>query len=360
MENNTLFILYSVYFITIIIFSIVIITILLRFVNTLGIREANATIIRWSLTSKPALGGITFFICFLITIASGIFFFSPEKIFHYKPFIGLVASVMIAYMMGLADDAYNSRPWIKFYVQFICGMLFILTDNYIEISGIIYLDYTLTILWTIGIMNSINMLDNMDAISTVVSLFILIMVMATIYLSGNIYSFDFLILLAICSSLIGFLFYNWNPSKMFMGDTGSQFLGVILAYFGIKYCWNGFDVEIEYIQAKQFAFTLIAFLPTILDTAVVVTMRVISGKSPFVGGKDHTTHNLSYLGLTDSQVAFVFIGLSVISLFAGICIKQIIIGWTHLLTALCLLYFFALYSLMIWIVYKNKKNGKYK
>lgn len=359
MENNTLFIIYSLYFITIIIFSIVINTILLRFVNTLGIREANANVIRWNSTSKPALGGITFFICFLITIATGVFFFNPDKIFQYKPFLGLIASVMIAFMMGLADDAYNTRPWIKFFVQFLCGIIFILTGNYIQISGNIYLDFTLTVLWTVGIMNSINMLDNMDAISTVVSLFILILIMITTYLSGDIFSFDFLILLAICASLIGFLFYNWYPSKMFMGDTGSQFLGVILAYYGIKICWNGFDVQTEYIQAKQFAFTLIAYLPTILDTSVVVTMRILAGKSPFIGGKDHTTHNLSYIGLTDSQVAFVFIGLSVISLFTGICIKQIIIGWSHLLTAFCLLYFFVLYSLMLKIHYKNKKDGKF-
>jgi UDP-GlcNAc:undecaprenyl-phosphate GlcNAc-1-phosphate transferase len=356
MENNTLFIFYSVYFITLVIFSIIINTILLRFANTLGIRDYNTTIIRWNTSSKPALGGITFFISFLISIACSVFFFSTDNLFLHKPFMGLISSVMIAFMMGLADDAYNTRPWIKFFVQLLCGVILILTDNFITITGIQYLDYVLTIIWTIGIMNSINMLDNMDAIATLVSLFIFITILTCIYLSGQIYSFDFFLLLAICASLIGFLFYNWYPSKMFMGDTGSQFLGIILAYFGIKYCWNGFDVQIEYIQAKQLAFTLITFLPTILDTAVVVTTRIFSGKSPFVGGKDHTTHNLAYLGLSDSQVAFVFVGLSVISLFVAISIKQIIIGWSHVYTVLCLLYFFVLYWLMLIIINRNKNK----
>lgn len=359
MENNEyLFWIYSLYFIFITAFTVIINSILLKFSKTLGIREQEQTIIRWSTVSKPALGGITFFIAFLITLASFSIFFHNDFNFHNKSFLGMIAAATMAFMMGLADDAYNTKPVLKFTVQVLCGVIMIASGNYIQTTPYEWLNYSLTIIWVVGIMNSINMLDNMDAITTSVSAGIIVMMMVCISISGDIQNLDFLILLGILSGLIGFLFHNWHPSKMFMGDTGSQFLGVILAFYGIKYFWNASDYFGQVIQAKQICLVLISFSLPLLDTSIVFINRISRKSSPFIGGKDHTTHHLSYLGLSDSQVAFIYIGLSMISLFCVIVIQRLINGWSHLLTLVFWFGFFVVFSALFYITRTSKKDGK--
>ncbi|MCB9189713.1 MAG: hypothetical protein H6599_10590 [Flavobacteriales bacterium] len=79
----------------------------------------------------------------------------------------------------------------------------------------------------------------MDGITTSVSLAIIVICLISLIVSRGFATFDYMVMLGICAALIGFLFFNWHPSKMFMGDTGSQFIGMFLAYIGIKYLWNG-------------------------------------------------------------------------------------------------------------------------
>lgn len=335
-------------------FTVLVNGILLKFSRTLGIRERTTTIIRWSAVSKPALGGITFFIVFLITLACFPLFFPGETYFQNKEAIGLVLVCILAFMMGLADDAYNTKPVLKFSVQFLCGIVLYFSGVYIQTTPWEWLNIALTLLWVAGIMNSINMLDNMDGISTSVSAGIIAIFILCIVLTGNMMEFELFVLVGVLASLAGFLFHNWHPSRMFMGDTGSQFLGVFLAYFGIKLFWNGVDNSGQVIQAKQFTLVLIGFMPTLLDTGVVVINRLLKGKSPFVGGKDHTTHHLSYLGFSDSQVGFIFIGITFISGILVYLMLQIIDEWTHLITLLFWCYFFSVFCLLFFITRKNR------
>jgi len=344
-------------FIFTLVFSILFNTILLRFASTLGIRENMTTISRWSSSQKPALGGITFFISFLISVSfHSIFFNSYISIFNNLQALGVIATVSIAFLMGLADDAYNTKPFLKFAVQGICSVILILTNNYINISPNEYFNYVLTFLWVVGIMNSINMLDNMDGITASVSITIIASVFVSLKIGNELSLFDSLILIGVMGSLCGFLFHNWNPSRMFMGDTGSQFLGMFLAYFGIKYLWNSSDFNGEHIPAKQFSTVLVAFILPIVDTTFVTISRLLKKKSPFVGGKDHTTHHLSYLGLSDSQVAFLFVGLGGFSVFLVLIINRFITGWTHIFTMVFALYF-VLLLLIVFIIKHNIKKA---
>jgi UDP-GlcNAc:undecaprenyl-phosphate GlcNAc-1-phosphate transferase len=258
--------------------------------------------------------------------------------------------------MGLADDAYNTKPFLKFSAQLFCGFIMIITDNYIQISPYEWFNYTLTILWVAGLMNSINMLDNMDAIATIVTIFIILMMLCVLAINHNYNGFEFFVLLGVGAGLIGFLFHNWYPSKMFMGDTGSQFLGVFLAWFSIKLLWNSHDFQGEPIQFKQFSCVLIAFALPLIDTGIVSINRIRKGKSPFVGGKDHTTHHLGYIGLSDSQVAMVFIGLSSISLFIIIAILRFIQDWGMIYTFLCAGYFVFLFIVFFYITMIGEKK----
>lgn len=361
MEKEELFWIFSFFFVSIIIFTIMINTILLRFATNLGIRDKETTLIRWSSASKPSLGGISFFIVFFISLSAYSIFFDSSHVMRNASALGLIVTCLLGFLMGLADDAYNTKPILKFSAQVFCGILMILTDNYIQITPFEWMNYTLTILWVAGLMNSINMLDNMDAITTVVSIFIILMMLCVLAINHNYNGFEFFVLLGVGGGLIGFLFHNWHPSKMFMGDTGSQFLGVFLAWFSIKLLWNAHDYYDQPIQFKQFSCVLIAFALPLIDTGVVSINRLRRGQSPFVGGRDHTTHHLSYIGLSDSQVAMIFIGLSTISLLIIVAILRFVENWETLYTILCAGYFVILFAAFFYLTQvSGKKDEKPK
>lgn len=342
-------------FIFTLVFSILINTILLKFAATLGIRENNGEIVRWSPTQKPALGGITFFISFLISLSFHSVFFSVYgNVFNNMQAVGVLSSVSLAFLMGLADDAYNTKPVLKLLVQAACSVLLVATDSYIKITDYEYFNYILTFLWVVGIMNSINMLDNMDGITTSVSIMIIGAIFVSLKIGNELSLFDSLLLMGVMGSLCGFLFHNWNPSKMFMGDTGSQFLGMFLAYYGIKYLWNSSDFNGEHIPTKQLCSVLIAFMLPIVDTTFVTISRLMRKQSPFVGGKDHSTHYLSYMGFSDSQVGFVFAGLSGLSVFLVFLLNRFVSGWSHSLTAAVFGYFILLLTVMFY--FKIRKS----
>jgi len=146
---------------------------------------------------------------------------------------------------------------------------------------------------------------------------------------GTIDSLDLLISVGIFGSLIAFLYFNWNPSKMYMGDTGSQFLGIFLAIIGIKYFWNDLDSVAGISVSKQILLVILGFILPIVDTTIVVINRLSKGKSPFIGGKDHTTHSLAHLGLSERQVAYTFIIISLISTSLIIITRYYIEIWAH-------------------------------
>ena len=147
-------------------------------------------------------------------------------------------------------------------------------------------------------MNCINMLDNMDGITSSVSL---IIGLALTSLSHN---SDTFILLALLASLSAFLIWNWNPATMYMGDNGSQLLGVLLSYFSIKYVWNSGNTIIG-VNYEQIIFISLMFLIPMTDTITVAINRFIGGHSPFVGDKYHTTHCLVYKGFSISKAVLL-------------------------------------------------------
>ena len=127
-HNQYLFIVYSVFFISIVLFCLLINTILLKFSTTLGIRENEKPIIRWSSISRPALGGISFYISFLISTACYGVFFEEHTLFNDSQAIGILSATSLAFLMGLADDAYNTKPFLKFFVQVLCGIILIFSS----------------------------------------------------------------------------------------------------------------------------------------------------------------------------------------------------------------------------------------
>ncbi|MEZ5010027.1 MAG: MraY family glycosyltransferase [Chitinophagales bacterium] len=322
--------------------------IFLRFTTNLGTRSSGE--VRFASTSKPSVGGFTFYISFLLCFIS-INLLSPQYLAsETKQIAGLFAASSLGFMLGFADDAYNTNPVLKFSGQIVCGLILVFTDLYIPLfptgmTGAFLINSIFTVIWVIGIMNSLNMLDNMDAITTSIS--ICIMSCGLYMLSLNNFSdvFTTLLLIGGIATLVSFLFYNWYPAKMYMGDTGSQFIGVFLAAIAIKLFWNFKDPGTNTLQLKQFLIPLLAFIMPVIDTTTVFIRRIARGQSPFTGGADHTTHHLAYLGLPVPVVGFIFIGVNMLSiLFIHILKSQT--EWNYVYSFLVIGYFLILFLVM--------------
>lgn len=324
-------------------FSILINGLLLKFSKNLGIRNYQDYIIRWSAETKPSLGGISFYIVFLFSIIFYAIIFGEDDVFRNAKLLGLLTAGTFAFLLGLADDAYNTRPLLKLAAQIITGLILVYTGSYLPISNVLWIDGVFTILWVVGVMNSVNMLDNMDGITTSVSIFILLASSFGYFWIFNQTSSIWLVLnFAIIGALIGFLYYNWNPSKIFMGDAGSMFLGLFLAFTSIDSLWN---VGLHYENHRWIGMliTLVAFTPAASDTLSVIINRLRKGKSPMIGGKDHTTHHLVYKGLKDYQVTYFFVFIGTLSaLFSALMIY--LVSQNHIYPAA----FFALFFILVF------------
>lgn len=353
-EKTYLFLIYALYFIGTIVLSFLINGIFLKFASTLGIRNSSETIIRWSSTSKPSLGGISFYLIFLLSIICYSIFFKEPHILLNKRLLGLLAACTLAFLMGLSDDAYNTRPLLKFLIQVSCGLILITTGTYIRMFSNDAFNYALTMFWVVGLMNSINMLDNMDGITTIVSIAVILNAILIIKLNCSVNTVNVFALIGVMAALIGFLYFNWHPSKMFMGDTGSQFLGLFLAAMGIIYFWNPINASEDYIQSKHFFMTLLTFAIPIIDTTTVVVNRIAKGRSPFVGGKDHTTHSLFFMGVTEKRIAILYFGICLVSMFFNLLIVKYITNWSILHIILFAIYFI----LLFWLLYAPARKHR--
>ncbi|MCX6295623.1 MAG: MraY family glycosyltransferase [Bacteroidetes bacterium] len=318
-------------------------------------RNTPENMIRWSPEAKPSLGGISFYLIFLISIASFSIFFEQNNLAQNNRLLGLLASSTLAFLMGLSDDAYNTKPILKFTIQICCALILIATGTYIKIFSNVYFDYALSFFWIVAIMNSINMLDNMDGITTIVSITIILSALFILFINKDGYKIETIILIGVMAALFGFLFYNWHPAKIFMGDTGSQFLGLFLAAIGINYFWNTPDAHHELIQSKQFFVTILTFAIPIIDTTSVVINRLISGHSPFIGGKDHTTHAFYFLGVTEKRIALMYAGICFISMLFNYLIITSIKEWSYLHIILFSIYFLLLFRFMYSPTRRNLK-----
>jgi UDP-GlcNAc:undecaprenyl-phosphate/decaprenyl-phosphate GlcNAc-1-phosphate transferase len=337
-------------------FSILVNGLLLRFSKNLGIRNYQEYIIRWSSQTKPSLGGISFYISFLFTIIIYAIVFAEDDVFRNVKLLGLFGAGTLAFLLGLADDAYNTKPLLKLFAQTASGIILVLTGSVLRISNDFYVDGMFTVIWVIAVMNSVNMLDNMDGITTVTSISILLASSFGFYwILGQTSSSWLVMNFSMIGALLGFLYYNWNPSKIYMGDAGSQFLGLFLAFTSIDSFWN---VGVEYGNHRWIGMLicLVAFTPAAADTLTVIINRLRKGKSPMVGGKDHTTHHLVYMGLNDKQVGIVFVLLGLLSALLASTMIYLVSIDSSFPVYLLALFFFIVFFILFRITQKFKEN----
>ena len=173
-------------------------------------------------------------------------------------------------------------------------------------------------------MNAFNLLDNMDGIVALVALVITVCCAYVVYCNSGIWNYLFLLNIGIIGAVSGFVIYNFYPSRIFMGDSGSQFLGLFYAGMSIDLFLNIPNV-LQHFDAYTSVKTLVAtgsvFIAPLSDTVVVSLNRIIKGSSPFIGGKDHTTHAFYMRGFRVSWISIIYMLISIIGVVLALALK---------------------------------------
>ena len=209
-------------------------------------------------------------------------------------------------LIGLWDDLRNLQPLPRFIAQSIAGVftagILVITDNVGNPTGSAVFDSIITVIWVVGICNSINFFDNLDggAAGTVA---ISSIALAFLALNGDQYLIAALSTVT-AGATLGFLVWNKSPAKIYMGDAGALFLGVLLATLTIRLHPQS-DTQIGSYSTPIFLLAI-----PILDTTVAVFSRLRRHLSPFQGGQDHLSHRLVRAGLSRRQAAAFLWGLS--------------------------------------------------
>ncbi len=326
----------------------------------LGVRDLSKTdMIRWTSVTKPSVGGISFFALFVLSFVGVAIFGGSELLFSNASYIGLFAAMSFAFLLGLADDVYNINPSLKFMGQLLCANVLYFSGIFIDISILAEINYVLTLLWVVGMMNSINMLDNMDGITGITSAAIILATLGVMLVSGAVSVPYLILMLGVLGALIGFLRLNWNPAKVYMGDAGSQFLGAFLASIAMVFLWNIYGIaETQLVRWSQFALPLIVFVLPIIDTLTVSFRRIAKGQSPFVGDRNHTTHNLAIWGLQDYQVGLTFGAVSCVSILFGTWVYLNIVAQPILCSLMAFVYFLLLFGGIQMVYQINIRKSK--
>ncbi len=250
---------------------------------------------RWHTTETPVLGGVALYCSFTIIFIST-YGFSGTML----PL--LICSTLI-FLLGLYDDLRGLSPQVKFTGQIAIAAMLIGMGTVIEIIPWPVVAYPLTFLWIVGLTNAFNLIDNMDGLSAGIAA-ISSMALFVFSLPSGDEQVAFLSIV-FAGACIGFLFYNFNPARIFMGDCGSMFLGFSLAAMSIAGTWK---------HASSLFVTLL--LPVmilgipIFDTAFVSVTRKLRGQPISQGGKDHISHRLVALGFSERKTVLILYAIS--------------------------------------------------
>ncbi len=265
------------------------------------------------LMTTPLLGGMAIYLSFAITVVAGMLFLDGVTSmisFEWRPLcIMVIAGAGLMSLVGLIDDILGLSPVVKLALHTIAavlvGFVFVtqgaLLNVFLTGSSYAWLTAPLTVIWLVGITNSVNLLDHADGLSAGACAIAAIFFTIINLISGN-YSVAF-ISATLAGATIGFLFYNYNPASIFMGDCGSNMLGFML---GIIAVLGVYTPEGSIREIAIFTPVLILALPMI-DTAFVLQYRLKKGMPLFNADRNHLAHRLMRLGLSHTQAVVVLL-----------------------------------------------------
>ena len=239
----------------------------------------------------PLLGGAAIYGGFVVAL---LIFGGRAEI---RQMVGIVLGATAVSIMGVIDDARGLRPSVKLLGQLLAAMIVVVSGLRVQLFPSEVLNIAITLLWIAGISNALNLLDNMDGLSgglaaIAAAHFLLLAALNGQFLVGALSA-------ALLGACIGFLRYNFNPASIFMGDTGSLFIGFVLAAVAIK-------LRFQNTYVVTWMVPPVVLLIPIFDTSLVVVSRLRRGKNPFTTpGKDHLSHRLVGLGWSRREAVLI-------------------------------------------------------
>lgn len=257
---------------------------------------------RWARTEIPLLGGIAIAIGTVVPLAAATFgtHADPQRVAAL-----LLGGLLIA-VVGLVDDLRGMRPQTKLLGQLLAATLAIGLGLRLPLTGSPELDMLLTLFWFVAFTNAFNLLDNMDGLAAGIAAIAAGFRLVFFQLDENAEGATSAAILL--GATLGFLVHNRHPARIFMGDTGSMFLGFFVAGLSLVggYPYSRGTVSILLLP-------VLVLLVPIFDTSFVSVTRILAGRPISVGGRDHTSHRLVALGLSESAAVHLLYGLAVAS-----------------------------------------------
>jgi UDP-GlcNAc:undecaprenyl-phosphate GlcNAc-1-phosphate transferase len=297
---------------------------------------------RWHTRPTPTLGGLAFWPAFFLVAL-----FASSDALKSLPFF-IIATAMFA--VGMYDDLRQIKPANKLICQIFAALMALGFGYRLNFFSWGPLDALLTVTWIVGLTNAVNLLDNMDGLAAGIGLIAASYLAFLFTQQGN--QNAMFLALALAGVLGAFLIYNFHPASIFMGDAGSLFLGTSLSLLAIEA--NGEASNILSLVAVP---TCILLVP-ILDTTLVTVTRLLRGQPISQGGKDHASHRLVILGLSEAQAVLLLYLIAAVSGASALLFERFDYGLSLAFLPLVILSFvlFAAYLAQVEIV--STKNGE--
>jgi len=277
------------------------------FARRLGI-VAKPKTDRWHKKPTAMLGGIAIWLSVVISVQ----FFIPHTVYSWV----LLRASTFLFVVGLVDDIVHIKPYQKLIGQILGSAYVIYYGLALPWTSSAVVNMALAIFWLIGITNAMNLLDNMDGLASGIAI-IAAGFLALSFVNTN-QHVEALMMVAFAGALLGFLIYNSNPASIFMGDCGSMFVGFFLASSALVNVSGGRSRSFLPVLAVPI---LVLFIP-IFDTTFVTVLRKLSGRAASQGGRDHTSHRLVALGMSERHAVVMLYGFAALSGLLALIVQK--------------------------------------
>jgi UDP-GlcNAc:undecaprenyl-phosphate/decaprenyl-phosphate GlcNAc-1-phosphate transferase len=262
----------------------------------------------------PRLGGVAIFASVLITLMLPFLplvnnLLTQAVRAQSRQLLIILLPATVVFLLGVYDDLRDARPAIKLCVEVAAAIMFYGLGGRVEalsvpFVGTVMLDpwvgFALTIIWVVGITNAFNLIDGVDGLAAGAALFSSLVIMVVSIMSGS--PLVTMAAIALCGVLLGFLRYNFNPASIFMGDSGSLFVGFTLAALSVSGSQKA-------STAIAVAIPIMTFAVPMMDTAFTIVRRFLSGQHVLKGDREHFHHMLLARGWSERRVAMVLYGV---------------------------------------------------
>ncbi len=252
---------------------------------------------RWHQRETALFGGVAIYAATLVAFLQ----FVPIQ--NDQTFIGILIGGSFMFLVGLIDDIKKTPPYAKLLGQIVAACTAVYSGITFEMLPTV-LAIPVTILWIVGVTNAFNLIDNMDGLAAGIAVIAGGILFVYSFLNGVL--FVALVSLALAGASLGFLIFNFHPARIFMGDSGSMFIGYLVSVVAIMGTAN----HVSNLLATLIVPIAVLGVP-IFDTAFVTLLRRIRGSAITQGGRDHASHRLVTLGLSERKAVLLIYAISV-------------------------------------------------